>query len=292
MLFTDGECPRCISVKLHLNCQDLLECPTCNLVFSAADPLCAAVMPFLGRGRFRLEDGRVHQCEGALVCHSLGLSLLPDVRRPLADSAALGTYRHSLLAAEDGPRTRPLATTQRFIEAFHDSLMEFDALALANAWPRKTRRTKLYADSTMPDIARELGLQHRRERFTVDHALVREDANGHEVAQIYIESENEYGRATHEMQKLCSLNSPVRVLITATEKLFPPQPAQGGYGQLRIWQSLVRAHGENNQMFAGILVVIIGRRHEDALTFDACAFHSDGDLAIPFGTIFSRPLQW
>lgn len=288
MLFTDGECPLCGTYQLHLNESDLLECPNCNLVCSAADPLAATVLPFVGRGRFRLEDCEVHQFTGALVTKALGATVLPDYTQAFQTADDLRIYRTSLTQEATASLSDPMSLAKSFLGALRDSLLSCDGSRLVKAWPIKPKRTRLYAESTIPEVAKALRLTHLQEKFTVDHALVRLSINEHEVPQIYIESENDYRAATHEIRKLCSLNSPVRVLITATDKGFPPDPSGGAYAKLREWQALIRSHHQENSQFNGVVVIVIGQLVSDKLSFRACAFHSNGDLSIPMWLLLER----
>lgn len=288
MLFTDGECPLCGVYRLHLNESDLLECPNCNLMISAADVLAAAVLPVLGEGRFRLEDSDVRRFAGALVTRTQGDSPIPDYKRPFKTVEDLQSFRTSIASMPKAHPSISETLAKHFLQAFRDSLLRCDADKLFQAWPSKPERTRLYSHVTMPEIAAALRLTHLREKFTVDHALVRLTANDHAVPQIYIESENDYNGARHEIQKLCSLNSPVRVLVTATPKEFLGHPSGGAYAQLREWQSIVRSHHADNSQFDGILLIIVGRQTSHSLRFDACAFHPNGDLVIPLTSLLER----
>ena len=156
MLHTYGECPLCINCRLHLNESDLMECPNCSLVFSAADPLAAAVMPFLGAGQFRIEDCNVECFQGSLVTKSLPGTVLPDYKQPFDSPDDLSSYRDSLVQPASSTYSNSLALSKRFLEAFRVSVVRCDPHRLARDWPSKPRRTRLYAEVTVPDIAADL----------------------------------------------------------------------------------------------------------------------------------------
>ena len=78
MVFSDGECPCCGVNQLSLNISDLLECPQCHLVCANPDGLLASIMPFLGSGEIRLEDGNMAKLSGTIFAKARINSVLPD----------------------------------------------------------------------------------------------------------------------------------------------------------------------------------------------------------------------
>ena len=64
VVFSDGECPNCGDQRLALNTDDLLECPECHIVCANTDGVVASVMPYLGIGKFRLDDGQLPEIVG------------------------------------------------------------------------------------------------------------------------------------------------------------------------------------------------------------------------------------
>lgn len=286
-LFSDGECPICLTTRLSLNKHDLLECPTCGLVCSLANPLVAAVMPFIGSGHFRMEDTRLMAIEGTAFAKCKSNSVLPDYQQIFQDVGELKAYLE-LLESSGKTTSADRLILKDFLQALRKSFSESGDPALALAWSSKPDRTRFYANDLLPAAASKLKLVHQKEKFTVDHVLLKRSINDHLVPQIYIESENDYERATHEIQKLCSLNTPLRVLITATTKKFLSEPAAGAYKKLREWQSIIRSHKQMNSAFNGVLAVIVGRIEGKRISYDVCAFHSDGDLALPLTTFYDR----
>ncbi|WP_153067425.1 hypothetical protein [Steroidobacter cummioxidans] len=120
------------------------------------------------------------------------------------------------------------ALSKRFFEAFRQGIQAAAVGDLQKIARSRTERTQFYAEYLLPKIADELGLAHVREEFKVDHVGAIYSANEHAVPRFFVESENDFTGAIHEIRKLCSLNSPLRVLITFTTKQFTPEPAAGG----------------------------------------------------------------
>jgi hypothetical protein len=218
-------------------------------------------------------------------------TVLPDCKNIFQTAADLRTYHASLAPLKEPLQKIPMALAKIFLRALRESLLGVDAKTLWQAWSSKSCRTRFYAKTIIPEIARALGLIHRTERFTVDHVLVKNSINGHDVPNICIESENDYAAATHEIEKLCCLNAPLKVLITATSKRFDRQPAGSAYAQLRKWQAILRSHHENNPNFDGVFLVVVGPQSSGELRFTACALYANGDLAIPLDTLLRRDLE-
>jgi len=110
----------------------------------------------------------------------------------------------------------------------------------------------------------------------------------HAIPKIFIESENDFNSADHEIKKLCSINAPLRILITYTDKELLKEPGIGAYEKLRKWQSIVMSHHELNEDFFGVLGVVMARKVGDEIIFQACAFRNSGDLLRPLSVLASR----
>lgn len=137
----------------------------------------------------------------------------------------------------------------------------------------------------MPRVAPALQFSHGKEEFNVDYVMSRTSTQGILVPQIFVESENAFNSASHEISKLCSLNSPLRVLITVRDNWINVGAESKGHGKLREWQSVVRAHVEQNENYGGTVGVIVGSRIKTNLLFRACAFRSDGEVLTPLLTL-------
>lgn len=288
MVFSDGECPVCEMHKLHLNTSDRLECPNCRLVCCVADPLIAAVMPFLGRSSFRLEDCELRQLHGTAFAQAQSGFPLPDIKKIFQSREDLKSYLRQLSDAA-AVKTESERLCDAFTEAFKRNLLQVDSADLATAMRSKRARTSFYAKRLMPAIAHDLRLRHGTEEFKVDYVMSKETANGNLVPKIYIESENDFAAANHEIRKLCSVTTPLRVLITVTDKEFSAVPGQGAYKQLRDWECIIQDHHkELPGFFNGILCILVARITAARLEFLSCAFRSTADMYRPLAPLLSQ----
>ena len=147
---------------------------------------------------------------------------------------------------------------------------------------------KFYTDHLLPQVANDMNLEITKEKFKVDFVMGKEDSSEHVIPKIYIESENVFNSAGQEIEKLCSLNSPLRILITVDER---PNDPEKKFRKLREWQSIIKAHKkQNKQNFLGTIGILIGAFKSDILRFHALAFWPDGDLRYPEHVIFEREL--
>jgi hypothetical protein len=117
------------------------------------------------------------------------------------------------------------------------------------------------------------------------------NSRGHAIPKIYIESENNYASAEQEVRKLCTINSPLRVLITQTKKAFTADFTSPAHKQLREWQSIVRSHHEDSPDFMGVISVIVGKMDGNGIEFVACTFRSTGDLLRPLSRLLRREMS-
>lgn len=86
---------------------------------------------------------------------------------------------------------------------------------LEAAWTGPANRTQFYVEKIFPNVAKKLGLILTTELFKVDAALaIKQQPTNWEIPVIFVESENNIDTAEQEIDKLCSLSAPVRVLIT------------------------------------------------------------------------------
>jgi hypothetical protein len=67
------------------------------------------------------------------------------------------------------------------------------------------------------DVAADLEMKLEEQILQIDYALSVCTKNGTLVPVIFIESENVATTSIHEIRKLCSVNTPLRVLITVCE---------------------------------------------------------------------------
>ena len=290
MILIDDECPICRTTKLHLNISDLLECPKCNLMIGLLG-LTATVMQERGKGKFRFED-----CQ---PIHLSGIALAPSkdgsARRQgnlFTDLNALKKYieKYIPVVKKENENIDEYHLWFEFIEYFNVCIGKCSNKQLRQAWSSRTDRTKFYTDLLLPQVANDMNLKITKEEFKVDFVMAVEDPySEHKIPKIYIESENDIRKAKHEIRKLCSLNSPLRVLITVDE--WRRNDPTKKFSKLRKWQSIIKAHKkQNKQNFSGTIGILIGAFESDILRFHALAFWPDGDLRYPEHVIFEREL--
>ncbi|MYB59385.1 MAG: hypothetical protein F4X51_23680 [Gemmatimonadetes bacterium] len=287
MIFIDGECPICLTTKLHLNTSDLLECPKCNLMIALCGPT-ATVMQERGNGKFRFEDQPIH---------SLGIALAPSKDGStwrqgnlFRDLNGLKNYIEKCIPVvkRKNENIDEYHLWFEFIKYFSVCIRKCSDEQLCQAWSNSTNRTKFYTEHLLPQVANDMNLEISKEKFKVDFVMGKEDPSEHVIPKIYIESENVFNSAGQEIEKLCSLNSPLRILITVDE--WPNDPTKK-FSKLREWQSIVKAHKkQNKQNFSGTIGILIGAFESDILKFHALAFWPDGDLRDPEHVIFKKEL--
>ncbi len=286
MILIDGECPICRTTKLHLNTSDLSECPKCNLMIAIFGPI-ATVMPERGNGKFRFEDCPPIHREGLALAPSKDDSILPDEKNLFRDLNALEKYLP--VVKQENENTDDYHLWFEFVDHFNVCIEKCSDEQLCQAWSSRKDRTKFYTKDLLPQVAKNMNLEITKEKFKVDFVMGKEDSSEHVIPKIYIESENVFNSAGQEIEKLCSLNSPLRILITVDE--WPNDPTKK-FSKLREWQSIVKAHKkQNKQNFSGTIGILIGAFESDILRFHALAFWPDGDLRDPEHVIFERELN-
>ena len=87
-------------------------------------------------------------------------------------------------------------------------LTEFESF-----WPSRPDRTRFYKTKLLPNVAARMGHHFRPEFLLVDYAILNDD----HVPVVFIESEHSHPSASHEIEKLCAVCSPVKVLLLCCE---------------------------------------------------------------------------
>lgn len=256
---------------------------------SNIDGIVAAVMYTRGAGNFRFEDCDIRAIRGLAFAKAQGKTVLADDSTLFKSRAELRAYVESL-PEQRGPDSEGALLANRFLDAFEAEIDLCSSSRLGSAWAGRKQRTAYYTSELMPKISDRLGLVVGREEFKVDFVMSREGMRGHPVPKIFIESENDFLGATHEIRKLCALNTPLRVLITVTQKAITSEHGSPAHGQLREWQDIIRAHHEGGDDFRGVICVIVGQQKADWVYFDACAFHLTGDLMRPLSLLCRKQL--
>jgi len=123
---------------------------------------------------------------------------------------------------------------------------------LTEAWFNRTNRTNFYVKEIFPLVAKNMDLVLTKELFKVDAAMaMKSQPDNWEIPIIFIESENVISSALEEVDKLCSLSAPVRVLITIGDKKDPDTKAK-----IDEWASLIKAYSKiwSNKGIIGIII--------------------------------------
>jgi hypothetical protein len=277
MILSDGECPICFHFQLSLNTRDLLECPNCGLVCAVLYPAIATVMPFRGDGHFRLEDTEIAALARTEFAKSKNGSVIPE-SVTFETRSQLNDYLNSL---KNPKNNKDHILLKSFISSFKKFITQTNRFEIESSWRSKSARTSLYCNIIMPFIAKDMSLIYEKEKFTIDYILSKQSYCEINIPLVAIESENDYNSATHEVKKLCLVNTPLKVLITAPEKLFIKKAGAGAYGKVREWQSIIRCYSQQNPCFSGMFLIIFGRFDGDSVDYQYLAFHANGDLALP-----------
>lgn len=178
---------------------------------------------------------------------------------------------------------------KQFRKFFIAALEECSNDEFQTAWNSVANRTDFYKSRLIPSVARNLELVQRHELFKVDIALCKKSTQGHDVPMAFIESENFADSAHHEMWKLCSLASPLKVLITCAE-----------WGEhwknskktdlLARWQPIIKSHNEV-WPHPSVYGIVVGELHENSIRFYSCVYGQDGSEIEAHEQIFVRKIR-
>jgi hypothetical protein len=130
------------------------------------------------------------------------------------------------------PVSTQIQIWEDFRNAFCKALDETDKATLLDMWSHVRKKTFYYEKTLMPSIAGHLSYELQIERQRCDYSFLNQ--NG--VPLIAVESENDYRTAWHEMESLCSLAAPVKILILSCDW----QGVKGKY--LSEWGEIIRKH--------------------------------------------------
>lgn len=100
-----------------------------------------------------------------------------------------------------------------FKNAFIKAADEAGKSKLSEAWRDPEPKTIFYKTNMMPRIAEHLAMRHKVERLRRDHTFLDENC----VPKVIIECENKHGEAWREMESLCSLAAPLKVLVLSCD---------------------------------------------------------------------------
>lgn len=164
---------------------------------------------------------------------------------------------------------------------------------LKKAWESEAERTEFYTSKLLRKLAIDLGLDFTTELFKVDFAICARSTSCRKVPLIFIESENNARSATHEMWKLCSLSSPLKVLISCTEWCEDPEYWPSGGEKSRLleeWKTIIKAH---NEIWPQPCVygIIIGAWKGNILRFYSVGLGANGSDLDPHAVLVERSIS-
>jgi len=81
------------------------------------------------------------------------------------------------------------------------------------AWDGRLAKTAFYGSVLLPKIAESLGYKIASEFLRVDFVILNSD----QVPVVFIESENNHESGHEEIEKLCAVSAPVRVLFLSCD---------------------------------------------------------------------------
>lgn len=124
-----------------------------------------------------------------------------------------------------------LATT--FKDAFCKALESNERNDLLKMWQSVTDKTWFYEKTLMPTVAQQLGWELHIEKFRCDFMFLDERA----VPLVAVESENAHETAGHEVNCLCSLAAPLKVLLLSCDWQGSEKAKY-----LPKWAEIIRTH--------------------------------------------------
>ncbi|GEP46237.1 hypothetical protein [Brevifollis gellanilyticus] len=135
------------------------------------------------------------------------------------------------MSIADIKTVKPLQLWEEFRSAFCAALDLNSREGLGQMWENIKAKTSFYEGTLMPMITKSLGYGLEFERFRFDYTFV--DENG--IPLIVVESENAHAKASHEINCLCNLAAPLKVLVLScdwqrSEKIT----------HLPVWQAIIQ----------------------------------------------------
>jgi hypothetical protein len=183
------------------------------------------------------------------------------------------------------------------------SAMEREPAKLASAWHGPiSARTSYYRATVLPPIAIAFGMDLDPELFRRDYAMRLTAKNGCKAPVVFIESENAGESADYEVEKLCAVSAPLRVLITAMkweDAGYHLEP--GGYRTdcMLKWGKIIQAHHEIWPQ-PGTLGVIVAewrtkqkpKPKRSYVKYHGFAFDMAGNVCDPESPLFEQNMSW
>lgn len=105
-----------------------------------------------------------------------------------------------------------------FKNSLVESINETETSVFELAWKSRPERTRFYFDSLLPKVASKMNLDFEKEmKFRVDGTFFKKAGQTSKVPIILLESENNAFDSHDEINKLCLLNAPLKVLMICND---------------------------------------------------------------------------
>ena len=164
-------------------------------------------------------------------------------------------------------KTSPQALWAAFQESFCAAIQSVGEVRLAEIWATQYTRTTHYADELLQSVAKDLGLDLKRESSRVNYSMWDCRSDSEPTPLIFIESENHATGADNEVKTLCCLAAPLKVLITAGEwEDVIPRWRDGGHRSTLVarWRSIRSAY-HAAWPDQGVFGVLVGESDPDGV---------------------------
>lgn len=186
----------------------------------------------------------------------------------------------------------PQALWATFQHAFCAAIQSLETARLVEIWATQQTRTDYYSDELLKCIARTLELDFKREYSRVDYSMWDSRSGSEATPVIFIESENHATGGDHEVETLCCLAAPVKVLITVGEwEDVLPRWRRGGQRSLLMtrWRSIRSAY-QTAWPDAGVFGVIVGESDPDGvIRFHAFELDAEPGAALSDRVLLELP---
>lgn len=160
-----------------------------------------------------------------------------------------------------------------FKNALVGSIKETDINVFEKGWSSSSERTLFYFDSLLPKVADKLNLKFEKEmRFRVDGTFYKIAGQTSRVPVIVLESENDVRTSEDEVIKLCSLNAPLKILMTCCDwNSDSKKIIREGY-----WEYIIEDFSDESSL-TGYFAFIIGEWNE-TLKFYTHVYNENAEL--------------
>ena len=160
-----------------------------------------------------------------------------------------------------------------FRKAFVDTTNEISIVDFEKAWISSGDRTMFYFDSLLPTIAKKLDLTFEKEMiYRIDGVFSKVGGQNTKVPVIYLESENDIRTSEREVNKLCMLNAPLKILMVCNEWNEASKKLIKEY----YWDYIIEDFAEQIGL-KGVFAVIIGEWNE-TLKIYTHVFNDKGEI--------------